>query len=67
MPEVPKIEELFLAREDQQLLEQLGPAIEMQEKNIAKCERAGLDVAQAKEDLEKAKKLREGVLRELTK
>jgi len=67
MAEVPKVEELFLAREDQELLERLGPAIEIQEKNIAKCERAGLDVTQAKEDLEKAKKLREGVLRELGK
>lgn len=61
------IEELFITPEDQTTLEQLAPAIEVMEKNIAKVEKAGLDVTKAKEDLAKAKALREGILRELVK
>jgi len=61
------IEELFLSPEDQRTLEELAPAIEMLEKNIAKLERAGLDVTKQKDDLAKTKTLREGVLRELVK
>ena len=67
MPEELKIEEIFLSREDQETLERLAPAIEMLETNIAKCEKAGIDVTAAKEDLAKAKALREGILRELVK
>lgn len=61
------VEELFLAQEDKETLEQLAPAIEMMEKNIAKVEKAGIDVTKAKEDLATAKALREGILRELVK
>lgn len=62
-----RIEELFLTSEDEQTLKDLAEPIAVLEKNIAKAERAGLDVTQAKADLAKAKELREGVLRELTK
>jgi len=67
MAEPLKIEELFLTTEDQRTLEELAPAIEMLEKNIAKLKRAGLDITKAEEDLKAAKTLREGMLRELTR
>ena len=58
------IEPIKLTPEDQRTLEQLGPDIEALELEIAKAERAGLDVAKLKDDLDKAKTLREGILRE---
>lgn len=58
------IEEIKLTPEDQATLEALGPDIEALEREIARAERAGLDVTARKEDLAKAKTLREGVLRE---
>lgn len=61
------VEELFLTSEDQRTLEELTPALDMLARNIAKMERAGMDVTTQKADLEKAKALRDGVLRELTK
>jgi len=67
MAEIPVVEELFLTREDQETLERLGPALEMIAKNIAKCEKAGMDVTKIKEDLAKGKALQEGMLRELVK
>jgi hypothetical protein len=58
------IEPIKLSPEDRQTLESLGPDIEAIEKEIVKAERAGLDVTKLKADLDKAKSLREGVLRE---
>ena len=60
------IEPIKLTAEDQRTLEQLGPDIEALEREIAKAERAGIDVATLKDDLAKAKTLREGILREYT-
>jgi len=58
------IEPIKLTAEDQRTLEQLGPDIEALELEIAKAERAGLDVVKLKDDLDKAKTLRAGILRE---
>jgi len=58
------IEPIKLTPEDQRTLEQLKPDIEALEAEIARAERAGLDVTTAKADLLKAKALLEGVLRE---
>jgi len=58
------IEPIKLSPEDRRTLEELGPDIEALEKEIARAERAGLDVTILKSDLAKAKTLREGVLRE---
>lgn len=58
------IEPIKLTPEDQRTLEQLRPDIEVLEAEIAKAERAGLDVTTLKADLAKAKALLEGVLRE---
>lgn len=58
------IEPIKLTAEDRRTLEQLGPDIEALEAELAKAERAGIDVAKLKDDLAKAKTLREGILRE---
>jgi len=58
------IEPIKLTAEDRRTLEQLGPDIEALEREIARAERAGLDVTTIKDDLAKAKALREGILRE---
>lgn len=58
------IEPIRLSPEDRRTLEALGPDIETLEAEIAKAERAGLDVTRLRDDLNKAKSLREGVLRE---
>jgi len=58
------IEPIKLTTEDRRTLEQLGPDIEALERELARAERAGLDVTRLKDDLAKAKTLREGVLRE---
>lgn len=58
------IEPIKLTSEDQRTLEQLRPDIATLEAEIAKAERAGLDVTGLKSDLAKAKSLLEGVLRE---
>lgn len=58
------IEPIKLTTEDQRTLEQLKPDIGALEAEIAKAERAGLDVTTAKSDLAKAKALLEGILRE---
>jgi len=58
------IEPIRLTPEDQRTLETLQPDIKALEVEIARAERAGLDVTRAKEDLAKAKSLLEGVLRE---
>jgi len=60
------IEPIKLTPEDQRTLEELKPDIVVLENEIAKAERAGLDVTTLKSDLEKAKALLEGVLREYT-
>ena len=60
------IDPIRLTPEDQRTLEDLRPDIKTLEAEIAKAERAGLDVTTAKSDLEKAKSLLEGVLREYT-
>jgi hypothetical protein len=58
------IEPIRLTPEDRRTLEDLGPDIEALEAEIAKAERAGLDVTKLRADLKNAKALREGVLRE---
>lgn len=58
------IEPIKLTVEDQRTLEDLRPDIAILEAEIAKAERAGLDVTTLKADLAKAKALLEGVLRE---
>ena len=58
------IEPIRLTPEDQKALEGLADDIAALEAEIARAERAGLDVAKLKEDLAKAKALREGILRE---
>lgn len=58
------IEEIKLTPEDQKRLEDMAPDMRALEREVTKAERAGIDVAKQREDLEKAKKLREGVLRE---
>lgn len=58
------LERIKLTPEDRRTLEELGPDIEVLEAEIARAERAGIDVTRLKDDLEKAKTLRDGVLRE---
>ena len=58
------IEPIKLSPEDQRTLEVLKPDIEALEVELAKAERAGLDVTTIKSDLAKAKSLLEGILRE---
>jgi len=58
------IEPIRLSPEDRRALEELGPDIEALEAEIDRAERAGLDVTKLREDLDKAKTLREGILRE---
>jgi len=58
------IEPIKLTPEDQRTLQQLQPDIKALEAEIAKAERAGLDVTGPKTDLAKAKSLLEGILRE---
>lgn len=45
-------------------LQDMGPNLEVLEKEILKAERAGLDMKDVKARLDKAKKLRTGLLRE---
>jgi hypothetical protein len=58
------IEPIRLTPEDRRTLEHLQPDIKALEAEIARAERAGLDVTTLKSDLAKAKALLEGVLRE---
>lgn len=58
------IEPIKLSPEDERTLRELGPDIEALMREIAKAERAGIDVAKLREDLEKARTLRDGILRE---
>jgi len=56
--------EIRLTPEDRKKLEELEADIAAMDREITKAERVGIDVAQLKADFEKAKKLREGLLRE---
>ncbi len=58
------IEPITLSPEDKLTLENLKPDIEALEKEVARAERAGLDVTTIKSDLEKSRSLLEGILRE---
>jgi len=58
------MEPIKLSPQDRRLLEGLKGDIEVLDNEIAKAERAGIDVTQLKNDLAKAKTLREGILRE---
>ena len=58
------IEPITLSPEDKETLEKLRPDIEALEKEVARAERAGLDVTAVKKDLEKSRALLEGILRE---
>lgn len=57
---------ITLTSEDKRTLENLKPDIDALEKEIARAERAGLDVTTLKSDLAKARALLEGILREYT-
>lgn len=67
MAEPLVVPELFLTPEDERTLQEMTPALDMMAKNVAKLEAAGFDVTTHKADLEKAKALRDGALRELTR
>ena len=58
------IPEIKLSDEDRNTLLALSADIEAYEREIAKAERAGIDVVEMREKFEAAKKLREGILRE---
>jgi hypothetical protein len=58
------IDSIKLSPQDRRTLEGLKGDIEVLEKEIAKAERAGIDVSTQKDELAKAKSLREGILRE---
>ena len=57
------IPEIRLTPEDKATLEALEADIVALDKELIKAESAGLDVADLKADLDKAKKLREGLLK----
>lgn len=58
------IEPIKLTFEDQKTLEALGVDIAALEDELARAERAGIDVKEIREKVEAGKKLREGLLRE---
>lgn len=58
------IPEIKLTPEDQRTLEGLAGDVAALEREVAKLERIGADVTTMKADLEKAKKLRAGLLKE---
>ncbi len=58
------IEPIMLTPEDQKMLEDLGLDLTALEDELAKAERAGIDVSEIREKVEAGKKLREGILRE---
>jgi len=58
------IPEIKLTPEDKRTLENLSGDIAALEREIAKAERVGIDVKTLKEDLARAKKLRDGLLKE---
>lgn len=60
------IEPIKLTPKDERTLRELKPDIEALEKEVARAERAGLDVTTIKSDLDKARSLLEGILREYT-
>ena len=57
------IPEIRLTPEDKATLEALEADIVALDKELIKAEEAGLDVVELKADLEKAKKLRKGLLK----
>lgn len=58
------IEPVKLTFEDQKTLEALGADIEALEAELARAERAGIDVTDIRKKHEASKSLREGILRE---
>lgn len=58
------VEPIYLTPEDQKALEDLAGDIAALDREIERATRAGLDVTELKDRHEKAKKLREGILRE---
>lgn len=57
------VEPIYLTPADQKALEGLAEDIAALDREIARAEEAGLDVTELKEKHDKAKKLREGILR----
>lgn len=55
---------IMLSPESVISLKDMGPNIRTLEKEIAKAERAGIDVTEAKAMFERSKKLRQGLLKE---
>lgn len=58
------IEEIKIPKKDIETLEGLVPDIDALERELAKAERAGIDVSEQRKRFDEAKTLREGVLRE---
>jgi len=53
-----------LSSKDKKMLLELEPDLNTVAEEIAKAERAGLDMKSIKADFDKSRKLREGILRE---
>lgn len=58
------IQPIKLTPEDKKRLEDLEPDLTALEEELIKAERAGLDISTVRSDFDKAKKLRDGILRE---
>jgi len=58
------IEPIKLPREHIEMLRQLGEDLAVMEQEIARAERAGIDVSDLKRELERIRNLRDGILRE---
>jgi len=58
------IEPIKLPREHIEMLQRLGEDLAVMEQEIARAERAGIDVSDLKRELERIRNLRDGILRE---
>jgi len=58
------IEPIRLPREHIEMLRKLGEDLAVMESEIARAERAGIDVSDLKRELERIRNLRDGILRE---
>jgi len=58
------IEPIKLPREHIEMLRRLGEDLAVMEQEIARAERAGIDVSDLKRELERIRNLRDGILRE---
>lgn len=63
---MPEIKPIMLTEEEKKVLIDLEDTILLVEHELLRAERAGIDVTDLKTELQKAVKLREGLLREYT-